>query len=79
MSIERRTRIDVELESVGQFDRTQRWRGKLDVTLEFDGRVRIGKPTQAGFQALLFNAEDLIEAISLAADGSPEHSTEPER
>lgn len=64
MSVVRRVQIDAEVESVGQFDRTETWVGRLQVTREDDGRVRIGKPTQAGFQAIVFDLDDLREAVS---------------
>ena len=64
MSIERTVRIDAEIESVGQFDRAERWRGKLEVTRLQDGRVRIGSPTQSGFAALTVGWDDLAAAVA---------------
>lgn len=64
MSVKRQLLIDVELESVGQRDQTERWNGKLEVTRQPDGRVRIGKQTQSGFQALSFEFNDLNEALA---------------
>lgn len=68
MSVQRSIHIDAELSSVGQFDRTERWRGKLEVTQEADGRVRIGQPTQSGFEAITIDWNDLTEAVR-ALDG----------
>jgi hypothetical protein len=69
MSVERTVRIDAEIESVGQFDRTERWRGKLDITRQADGRFRIGQPTQAGFEALVVDWDDLTEAVAAIESG----------
>lgn len=69
LSDERTVRIDAEIESVGQFDRTERWRGKLDITREADGRVRIGEPSQSGFAALMVDWDDLKEAVAAIESG----------
>jgi hypothetical protein len=37
--------------------------GKLEVTRNADGRVRIGQPTQGGFAALTVAWGDLVEAV----------------
>jgi hypothetical protein len=65
VTVERKVSIDAEIESVGQFDRTERWRGKLEVSREPDGRIRVGQPTQAGFAALVVGWDDLIEAVEV--------------
>jgi hypothetical protein len=70
VSVERSVHIDVEIERVGQFDRMEHWRGKLEVSREKDGRVRLGRPTQAGFAAIVFDWDNMIQAI----DGLPHDS-----
>lgn len=66
MNDERTVRIDAviaEIESVGQFDRTEKWRGKLEISRDKDGRLRISHPTQAGFAALVVSWDDLAAAV----------------
>lgn len=63
MAVTRSVEIDAELSSVGQFDRIERWHGRLQVTREQDGRVRIGKPTQSGFGAIVLAWDDLTRAV----------------
>jgi hypothetical protein len=62
VSVERTTHIDVVIKSVGQFDRTETWKGKVEVTLE-NGLVRLGSPTQAGFESITFTLADLHKGI----------------
>lgn len=61
MSIRRTVKVDAEVESVGQFDRIERWKGELEVTRNGE-RVRVGQPTQSGFSALTVEWNDLQEA-----------------
>jgi len=64
VSVERTVQIDAEIASVGQFDRTETWRGKVGVTLLDDGRVRLGNPTQSGLESITVSLDDLREAVS---------------
>lgn len=45
MGVTRTISIDAEVESVGQYDRVERWKGKIDVSFLEDGRMRIGDTT----------------------------------
>jgi hypothetical protein len=63
MSVERAVRIDAEIASIGQFDRTQTWKGKVAVERLPDGRVRVGNPTQSGFETITFSLDDLRQAV----------------
>lgn len=64
MSVQRSIHIDVELASVGQRNQIETWIGRLEVTREC-GRVRIGKPTQSGFQSIAVDWDDLTEAVKM--------------
>lgn len=64
MAVERTSRIDAEIASVGQFDRTETWRGKVTVECLPDGRVRIGNLSQGGFESITVSLDDLREAVA---------------
>lgn len=66
MGIERTVRIDAEIVSVGQFDRTETWCGKVVVGLLAGHRVRFGNATQSGFQSITISLIELWEAVDAA-------------
>lgn len=45
MGVTRTISIDAEVESVGQYDRVEKWHGKILVSFLEDGRIRIGDTT----------------------------------
>lgn len=63
MAVIKSVKISAELESVGQFDRIERWHGELDVTRAPNGRVRIGQASQSGFAGITVDWDDLFEAV----------------
>lgn len=65
MSVERSVRIDAEIDSIGQFDRLETFRGKLEVTRRGDGRVRLSQG--AGFAGITLSYEELTEALEALA------------
>lgn len=68
MGVQRSVRIDAEVVSVGQFDRTERWKSDLAIERLTGGRVRVGNPTQSGFEAIIFDFDDLVEAVQALND-----------
>lgn len=63
MSVRRSVHIDAEIATVGQFDRTETWKGTVAIERLPDRRVRIGNPTQSGFESIIVDWDDLASAV----------------
>lgn len=72
MSVQRSVHIDAEIVSIGQFDHTQKWEGKVAVERTLDGRFCIGNPTQSGFESITVAFDDLREAVQALSGQEPE-------
>lgn len=67
MAVRRTVSIDAEVASVGQFDRTDTFKGVFEVSRD-GARVRIGSPTQSGFESFTVDWDDLVEAVDALGD-----------
>jgi hypothetical protein len=64
MAVHRATSVDVEIMSVGQYDKVECWRGRRTVTRGDDGRVLIGSESDG----IAVDWDDLVRAVDLLSE-----------